>query len=211
MLATMLALHAAMLQAGPAPVGAPAGFAERFDQLVAYLDQEALTPLETAEATLLATQVFGTGTQAMPYVRSRFMTAATPGAGGLAGVFLVCHGGEPERKLIRRQAETDIKKRKWIWNQVASEQRLFDAIEQGAQWRTATRLLPSATKCRQLALLCMESPDLLTRRAGLYWGYWVADDAHWNKVRTLAQNDPDKTTRQMAARLWSQHVAAQKR
>lgn len=211
MLAALLVLRAATLAAAPAPAGAPTGFADRFDQLVACLDQDTLSPLETAEATLLATQVFGTGTQAMPYVRSRFLTAATPGAGGLAGVFLVCHGGEPERLLIRRQAETDIKKRKWIWNYVANEQRLFDAIEQGAQWRTATRLLPSAAKCRQLALLCMDSPDLLTRRAGLYWGYWVADDTHWNRVRALAQNDPDRTTRQMAARLWSQHAAAQKR
>ena len=179
----------------------PPGFAERFDQLSGLLNSDDLSGLEMAQATLLSTAVFGAGTQAMPYVRSRFMAAKTQGDAGLAGVFLVNQGGEQERQLIRSQTETDARKRKWIWNYVASEDRFFGAIQQGAQWQAAASLLPASGRCRQLAELCLDSHDVLTRRAGLFWGYWVADASFWKKVRTVLQSEPDNATKRMAARL----------
>ncbi len=206
--AMLLCAVVASRAATPATPSAPAGFEERFDILAEMLNRDELAPLEMAQATFLATQVFSTGTQAMPYVRSRFVGAKTQGEAGLAGVFLVNIGGVPERVLIRQQAESDPVKRKLIWNCVASEETFFGSIQQGAQWKAATTLLPSVAKCRALAELCMDSRDMLTRRAGLYWGYWVADAAFWKKVQALAQSEPDKPTQRIAQRLLSRRADA---
>lgn len=203
----LLGLLLTVARPAAAAPAAPAGFAERFDSLAGFLNREELSGFETAQATLLATQVLSTGTQAMPYVQARFIAARSQGDAGLGGTFLVCHGGEKERQLIRRHTETDQTKRKLVWNYVATEERFFGAVEQGAQWQTATTLLPSAAKCRLLAMLCLESRDLLTRRAGMYWGYWVADAPYWRKVRDVSQGDPDPLTRKIAARLMSVRVA----
>lgn len=188
----------APLRALPAP---PVGFEQVFRDLSGLMDKDELSGFDVARATLLATQYFGAGTQALASSRSHFQQSRTQGQAGLSGVFLVSVGAEGERSSIRRQVETDKTKRQWIWSYVANEERFFYAIEQGAQWQPMVALLPSSTKCRLLAESCMESRDLLARRAGLYWGYWVADAAYWKKVQSLSQGDADKATRQIAQRL----------
>ena len=196
MLLLLLSPGTAVLRAAPPP-----GFEETFRSLASLLDQEELSGFDVARATLLSAEYFGAGTQALAVTRNHFARSTTQGQAGLSGVFLVSVGSETERAAIRRQVETDKTKRQWIWNYVATEQRFFSAIQQGASWQPMTAVLPSSTKCRMLADTCMDSRDLLTRRAGLYWGYWVADASYWKKVQTLAQTDADKTTRVIATRL----------
>lgn len=185
----------------------PPGFEQTFRDLSALLDKEELSGFDVARATLLSAEYFGAGTQALAVSRSHFSKSATQAQAGLSGVFLVSVGSEPERTAIRRQIETDKTKRQWIWNYVATEQRFFSAIQQGSSWQPMTAVLPSSTKCRLLAESCMDSRDLLSRRAGLYWGYWVADASYWKKVQTLAQTDTDKTTRVIATRLLASRSA----
>ena len=180
---------------------APPGFAAQFAELAGYMNSDELGGLEMAQATLLATRVFGAGTQAMPYVRGRFAATTTEGEAGLAGIYLVCHGGEGERQTIRKQSETDARKRQWIWNHVATEERFFNSISEGEQWRPAVSLIPSAAKCAALSRLSMESPDMVTRRAGMYWGFLVADAAYWQKIRVLSDGDKDALTKKIATRL----------
>lgn len=194
-------LAALLLALLPARAADTSAFDADFTTLAGYLNRDGLGPLEVANATLVATRVFSSGTQALPRARSRFLAAATQGEAGLAGTYLVSLGGAAERQLIRSQTETSKLKRQWVWGYIATEQRFFDSIEQGAQWQTATALLPSTVKCRQLAELCLESRDLLTRRAGLYWGYWVADAAYWKKVEALVGTEKDPTTKGIARRL----------
>lgn len=182
---------------------APPGFAAQFSELAGHLGGQELDALEMAQATLLATRVFGAGTQAMPYVASRFAAATTEGEAGLAGIFMVCHGGEAERVAIRKQVETEKRKRQWVWNHVATEERFFNSVAEGEQWRAAVSLLPSAAKCALLARHCMDSADVVTRRAGLYWGFFVADAAYWQKVRAVAEGDKDALTKKLAVRLLS--------
>lgn len=185
-------------QSAPA---APPGFATQFSELAGYLGNQELNALEMAQATLLATRVFGAGTQAMPYVASRFAVAPTEGEAGLAGVYLVCHGGEAERVLIRKQVETEKRKRQWVWNHVATEERFFNSVAEGEQWRPVVSLLPSATKCALLARHCMDSTDHVARRAGMYWGFFVADAAYWQKVQSVSTSDKDALTKKIALRL----------
>ena len=186
---------------------APAGFDQTFRDLSGLLDKEELSGFDVARATLLSAEYFGAGTQALAVTRSHFARSTTQGQAGLSGVFLVSVGGENERTAIRRQVETDATKRKWIWNYVATEQRFFAARQQGSSWQPMASVIPSSAKCRLLAESCMDSRDLLTRRAGLYWGYFVADSSYWKKVQTLAQGDADKTSRVIATRLLASRTA----
>lgn len=176
-------------------------FDRDFGTLAGYLNREELNALDVANATLLATRVFAAGTQQLPRVRSRFLSATTQGEAALAGTYLVNHGGTAERQLIRSQTETSRLKRQWVWAYIATEQRFFDSIQQGSQWRSTTALLPATGRCRQLAESCMDSHDLLTRRAGLYWGYWVADAPYWKKVEALVKTEKDAVTKGIARRL----------
>ena len=195
----LLALAVALLL--PVRAAEKSAFESDFASLAGYLNREDLGALDYANATLLATRVFAGGTQELPRARSHFLAAATQGEAALAGTYLVSLGGAAERQLIRTQTETSKTKRQWVWTFIATEQRFFDAIQQGAQWQSASALLPSTAKCRQLAELCMDSHDMLTRRAGLYWGYWVADAAYWKKVDTLVKAEKDPVTKGIARRL----------
>ena len=194
-----LALCSATQAANSAPPSEQ--FERRFDDLAALLNADELSPIETAQASLLASEIFAAGPPALPYCESRFLSARTQGESGLAGVFIVSVGGAAERVLIRHETESNAAKRKWIWSHISSEQIFLSSIQQGAQWQAAAALLPSAAKCRALAQLCMESRDLLTRRAGFYWGYWVADSAYWKKIADASRSEPDAASRRIAQRL----------
>lgn len=201
----LAALAVCAAPSGPLPA-APRGFVQEFDDLAAFLDRDDLSGLEMAQAAMIASRVFDAGTQAMPYVQARFVRAVTQGQAALAGVYLVGIGSTAERALIRRQVESNTTKRKWIWANVSTEERFFSALQEGTQWRAAIPLLPSTAKCRALAELCLDSRDLLTRRAGLFWGWWVADASYWKKVQTASQTDADAVTKKIALRLLSGHA-----
>ena len=51
----------------------------------------------------------------------------------------------------------------------------------------------------------MESKDVLVRRAGLFWGFWVPNATYWQVVGRWTKNEPDPATRRMAAYLLNLH------
>jgi hypothetical protein len=169
--------------------------------LAALVDQDELSAVDIAKATLLATRFFATGPSALPRVEACFRDARTPGQASLSGLHLAIHGSQEHLDLIRGELERNRLKRPWLKDMFGSESLFMESLEQGRAWQPLLRTLPSVGGCRTLTRQLAASRDALVRRAGLYWGYWVADDAYWTSVRRLSGKDPDPLTRRIAARL----------
>jgi hypothetical protein len=196
-----LTLVGVFLAARLASGAVPSTFPGLFSDLSAFADQEELSLLETAEATYKAARFFAVGADGLSQASSWFRSAATKGQASVAGLYLSVHGRAEHLLDIRRELETNEKKRAWVWEIVGSEEAFFEHLESGKAWASLLHVLPSLGGCRQLSHLLMASPDRLARRAGLYWGYWTADASYGKRVSELAAGDQDPVTRRIAARL----------
>ncbi len=176
----------------------PNDFAQTFAGLSAMLDQETLSPMDMAEGTYLAARYFSVGQPGLPYTQSRFKHAKTKGEASMAGLYMTIHGKTNEIAAMRRELETAPGKRAWLRELVGSEQNFNFAMEQGEQWAPLVRVLPSTVGAKAFSGTCMQSPDVLVRRAGLYWGYWIASPEYVKAARKCAASDPDPTTRKLA-------------
>lgn len=198
------ALLACLALSLPARASVPAKYVESFNALSTYLDREELDAMDSAKAFLLVPDVFAKGTQETAYAQSRYIGAKMPGEAVLSALVLICNGTEGEHQLVRTRLERDVNKRRWAWNMVGSEAVFFESIEEGRTWQSGLSLLPSASRLGQFAALCLQSKDLLTRRVGLFAGYWAGTADFWSKAATVSKSDPDAVTRRIAARLITQ-------
>lgn len=190
-----------LLTAIAATASLPPDFPALFSDVSGLVDTEDPGALEMAEGAYKATRLFSVGPEGVPQVTKWFVAAGTRGEAGIGGLYLSVHGGLQDRMVVRRELERNRSKRSWVWSIVGSERAFFESLESGRSWVPLMRVLPSVDGCRQLSHLLMASPDLLTRRSGMYWGYWTADAKFWTRVRELAQTDPDRATRKLAERL----------
>ena len=179
----------------------PNDFAETFASLSAMIDQDSLTPMDMARGTFLAAKYFSVGASGLPYTQSRFKHAQSKGEASMAGLYMTIHGKANEIAAMRRELETAPSKRVWLRQLVGSEQNFQYALEQGEQWAPLVRVLPSTVGAKAFSRTCMESPDVLVRRAGLYWGYWIASPDYLQAVKKCAATDPDAVTRKIASQV----------
>ncbi len=179
----------------------PEDFETVYEGLSALVDSESAGFMEMAKGTMDATRFFAVGKPGLARLAPRFQTADTLGKATVAGLYLALWGGRTERDGIRGALEQDSAKRRLVWPLAGTEANFFAALESGAAFQPLVRLLPATAGPRALARECMASNDPLTRRAGLYWGYWLEDASYRKDVQRLAQDDPDDVTKRIAARL----------
>lgn len=179
----------------------PADFAETFLKLSALVDQEELSPLDMAQGTYLAAKYFAVGKSGLPYTQSRFLNAASRGQAAMGGLYMAVHGTAEQVGRIRKDLETNRTKRRWLYDVVGTEDNFRFALQNGDQWQMLTRVLPSTAGSKLLANVCMDSPDALVRRTGMFWGFWIEPQNYWNRVRDASRNDTDKLTRRIAMHL----------
>lgn len=179
----------------------PDYFDDVYASLSGLLDQEELGALEMAKGTYDATRFFAVGKPGVPVLEQRFRQAGTLGEASLAGLYLTVWGQQRQFDLIRAELERNKAKRGMIYSLAGTEKIFFSSLDAGAQYQPMIRLLPSVGGSRTLTRQLLDSPDGLVRRAGLFWGFWLADASFWARVKELAANDPDAVTRQIARRL----------
>lgn len=195
-----------LLAASAAPAaGVPEDFPATFASLAGLVEQEELGPMEMARGSYDATRFFAVGPDGLPFVEPRFLSAATLGEASVAGLFMTVWGRQPQLDTIRREMESNPAKRRWLYAMVGTEEYFFDSMETGAMYQPMLRLLPSVGGTRALSMQCLRSRDPLVRRAGLFWGFWLADDAYWKAVRALSETEKDATTKRLALRLLLKH------
>lgn len=176
----------------------PADFFDTFNKLSVIVDSDDPGAMELAHGSLLATRFFSVGPPGLPKAQSWFDGAPTRGRASMAGLFLTLHGKDEHLEHVQRALETDVAKRRWIYELVGTPNNFNIAMANGETWKPFLRVLPSTDGCRKLSANCMKSSDALVRRTGVYWGYWFADKAYWTQARELATSDPDALTRRMA-------------
>lgn len=84
---------------------------------------------------------------------------------------------------------------------LAETRRFFKQFKRAAKLQPLTSVLPSMAGLRAQCRLLMQSRDPLTRRAGLFWGSWIADAGYLWGVNYMATKDADPVNRACAARL----------
>lgn len=192
---------AAFFCAGVVRAALPADYAETFRELSALIDSAELSPAEILRGGWLATGYFRTAAEGLEFNRGRFAAARTAGQAGLSGLFLAVHGRPEHHQFVCRTLETDKTKRAMMNRIFGSEAAFFQSLENGDDMRPLMNTLPSTSGLRSLLLMFTRSQDALTRRAGLFWGYWLADGDYWKSVRKTAVEDPDAVNRACAIRL----------
>lgn len=178
-----------------------------FNELVTLTRSHPWTPSEWARGVLVGVKLFKFGRSGIPYVGSRFAGARKAEECFIAGAYMTVHGDNTDRWYIRRELETDKRKRVWLNAAFGSNRALDQSLKRGTEWQPAIKHLPSQTGVRLLSRDCMASEDPLVRRAGLYWGYWLANKNYWANAKLLAKQDPDPLTRRLAAYLVSKERA----
>lgn len=186
--------------AGPPAVQAavPPEFPEQFARLAALVDSEEPGAMDLARGSVDAARLIGVGAPGLGWIEPRFKHAGSFGEAAVAGLYMTAWGKSPQLDAIRGELETNPAKRKWLYALVGTEAAFLEQLNAGSAYQPLLRLLPSTGGPRALALKCIDSKDPLVRRAGLFWGYWLADDAYWNAVRALAKKEPDRTTLRLA-------------
>ncbi|MCZ7591698.1 MAG: hypothetical protein M5U15_05895 [Kiritimatiellae bacterium] len=179
----------------------PEDFNETFARLASLVDSEEVGVLDMARGTYDATRFISVGKEGAPVLETRFLKATTFGEASVAGLYLTVWGREGQLSEIQRELETNPLKRKWLYGMVGTEDLFWNSIGDGGKYQPLLRLLPSIGGTRSLALRCMQSKDPLVRRAGLFWGYWLADKSYWDAVGSLAKSDDDRTTLRVVQRL----------
>jgi len=209
--AALAGLPASLPGAGGAAAAEPKTATESelnatFDELLALMRVEEPSPADWAQASWLAVQLSRYGEAGVPAMRRRFSRSTAADEALPAGIFVAVYGQAADRLFVRKDLETNRVKRKWLADMLGSRDAINASLREGAHWRSATKLIPSLDGCRRLCRLCLQSADALVRRAGLYWGYWINDDAYWQAVRNCADSDADRLTRVLA-----QHFLDQRR
>jgi hypothetical protein len=180
---------------------APPGLPAQFDELLSLTRSGDWGPLEWGRSSVLSMRILNNGRKGVPYLRYRFERAAAEEEGFLAGAYLGVHGSDDDHAIVRRELERNPRKRAWLRTLVGDGKALSAALRDGEDWEPAVRFLPTVTGCQRLTRLLIDSEDVLVRRAGLYWGFWVAGPAYWKAVEDRAQNEADPLTRRFAAYL----------
>lgn len=178
-----------------------------FDELVGLTQSHPWTTAQWARGIFVGVKLFKFGPSGIPYVGRRFAGAVKAEECFVSAAYMTVHGDDTDRWYIRRELETDKRKRVWLNAAFGSARALDRSLKKGAQWQPGVKHLPSQTGCRLLARDCMTSKDPLVRRAGIYWGYWTADKNYWSSTKRLAKQDPDPLTRRLAAFLVSKKRA----
>lgn len=196
-------LFAVCLFVGATFAGAavPEDFNETFARLASLVDSEEVGVLDMARGTYDATRFISAGKDGAPVLESKFLNAATFGEASVAGLYLTVWGKDGQLSAIQRELEANPLKRKWLYGMVGTEELFWNSIGDGGKYQPLLRLLPSIGGTRALALRCIQSKDPLVRRAGLFWGYWLADKSYWDAVSGLAKSDDDRTTLRVVQRL----------
>jgi hypothetical protein len=164
---------------------------------------------ETARATYLVLRICQKGRSAVPYVRQRFLAATTLEDGFLCAAFIALHGKTRDMLAVRTEFETSENKRTWLRELVGNEKAMTDSLRRSQRWREIPTRLPITLRGRTLAALCMQSSDPLVRRAGLYFGFWLAGESYVKELRRMASRDTDGMTRRYARYLYKvrRHLA----
>lgn len=189
----------------PSLDGLPAKFPAVIDDLSELAAQEEMDLMDWGRVAMLAPQFFMVGPKGVPYTFSRFLNAKTAEEAFLCGVFVVTHGGSVYQLSVRKELETNERKRSWLKQLVGTEKAFYASMEGGEMWKPALQYLPSPAGCRGACFRCMESQDILVRRAGLYWGFWVPNPTYWQVVERWTKSEPDSSTRRMAEYLLNMH------
>ncbi len=179
----------------------PPDFYDIYHNLAGLIDRETLGPLEMAKGTYDASRFFAVGVPGVPPLEQQYRQAATLGQATLAGLYLTVWGKQRQFDMIRAELERNQAKRRMIYGLCGTEPIFFSALDAGAQYQPLLRLMPSVGGTRTLTRQLLDSPDALVRRSGMFWGFWLADAAFWNRVKEMAQSDPDPVTRRVSARL----------
>lgn len=182
----------------------PENFEATYASLAELVDGEAPGAFDLARGTYDATRFFAVGKPGVPPLEQRYIQAATLGQASLAGLYLTVWGQQKQYDLIQQELERNPAKRKMIYGLVGTEKIFFSALEAGDQYQPMLRLMPSVGGTRTLTRQLLSSRDALVRRAGMFWGFWLADAPFWTRVKELAAADPDPVTRRVAQRLVQQ-------
>ncbi len=196
--------HAAPLLLGAAlhaPAELPADFAGQYARLAALVDREELGAMDMARGSLDAARFIAAGTPGIAWLEPRFKNAATFGEASVAGLYLTVWGRDAHWTSILKELEINPQKRAWLNALVGTPERFNASLAGGEAYQPLIRLLPSVGGSRALAMKCIGSKDPLVRRAGLFWGYWLADAPYWKAVRELARTETDRATLHIAQQL----------
>ncbi|MCS6772142.1 MAG: hypothetical protein NZ740_08985 [Kiritimatiellae bacterium] len=162
--------------------------------MASLVDREDLTAMDLARGSMDAARLIAVGPAALDEMGSRFRGAATFGEAATSGLYLAAWGGSAHLALIKRELESNPTKRGWLHRLVGTEEAFLAHLDSGGRYQPLLQLMPDVGGVRALTHLLMRSKDPLVRRAGLFWGYWLADRAYWNAVRALAKTERDRTT-----------------
>lgn len=169
-------------------------FAGQFARLAELVDREELGAMDMARGSYDAARFVSVGAPGLPWLEPRFKGASTFGEAAVAGLYMTTWGGSAHLAAIRRELETNRRKRAWIHGLVGTEEVFLAHLASGGTYQPLVSLLPDVGGARALTMLLMRSGDPLVRRAGLFWGFWLADANYWSAVRALAKVEKDRTT-----------------
>jgi hypothetical protein len=192
---------AVFLIANSARAVLPGNYLAMFSELSSLMDSDELDPGQMLRGGWLATRYFSAATEGLEFNQARFSAAQTAGSAGLSGLFLAVHGTQAHHQFVCKTLETDKTKRILMGRIFGTEEAFFQSLENGEQWSPLLETLPSTARLRQLLRILIQSKDPLTRRAGLFWGYWLRDGDYWKAAREMTANDPDPVNRACALRL----------
>lgn len=183
----------------------PPGMENTWNDLVPMIKQAPWGAAEWTRGIYLGIRLMSFGIDGIPPMRQTFARTANSEAAFLSGAYLAVHGGRKERAFVRKELESNPKKQTWLKGLVGDAKALSAAMRSGSEWQPAIRQLPSTSGCLLLAKECMLSRDPLVRRAGLYWGFWLADRQYWKMAAKLSASDADPLTKRFAAALIRRH------
>jgi hypothetical protein len=190
-----------IILAGSARAILPLEYRQMFGELSAMADGTQLTPGQIMNGSWMCIQYFAPADERLEFNRAQFMSAVSPGRAAVSGLFLAIHGDPRARLALRSELETNRLKREWIWMNLGTEEVFFRNLLEGAKYQPLTRALPSVDGLRIQIRILMNSKDALVRRAGLFWGSWLADDGYRWGAGQMAESDADPVNRACAGRL----------
>ena len=179
----------------------PGNYPAMFSELSALMDSDELDPGQMMRGGWLTTRYFSAAAEGLEFNQSRFVVAQTAGSAGLSGLFLAVHGTQMHHQFVCKTLETDKTKRVLMSRIFGTEKAFFQSLENGEQLSPLLEALPSTDRLHQLLRMLIQSKDPLTRRAGLFWGFWLRDGDYWRSAREMIARDPDPVNRACALRL----------
>jgi len=186
----------------------PDDFDATLSSLAALVEQEEMGALDLAKGSYDASRLFAVGAAGLSRAEPRFRSALTLGEASVAGLYMTVWGKQPQIDAVRRELEANPAKRRWLQALVGSEERFAASMATGQQYQPLLRLMPDVGGTRILAMQCLRSRDTLVRRAGMLWGYWLADGAYWSALKGISDIEQDVSTKRLALRLLQKRPAS---